>query len=343
MPPSRCPTPNSMPLLPSRVLTMPAAERPATGDVAAGERFFAGKGNCSSATWCGAKAASSGPISPIWRGNEGRRRSRGACGNRRERLESRFLGSSARWPDPARRSLRYESPFDLGVQRLTLRFTRSRRTAVAASLREPSTVPRRRQTTPDEMRDLLAYLTRLYCRSFSARNAGWDGGGCTSASRFDDIARAEAWRVAHLSRPTERQSAQPARPDQHEERRRGSRRNGPSRCPRLSGALQVTPVVVDGLMYVTAVNAVCALDARTGRQIWQYSAAADAGRSSEIAASGINRGVAVLGDRVFLQTDHAHLLALASTDRTASVGRRDGGLSSELRRRPARRSSSTIW
>jgi alcohol dehydrogenase (cytochrome c) len=28
------------------------------------------------------------------------------------------------------------------------------------------------------------------------------------------------------------------------------------------------------------------------------------------AAGGINRGVAVLGSRVFLQTDHAHLLAL---------------------------------
>ena len=34
-------------------------------------------------------------------------------------------------------------------------------------------------------------------------------------------------------------------------------------------ALQVTPVVVDGIMYVTAVNEARALDAQTGRQIWQ--------------------------------------------------------------------------
>ena len=53
-------------------------------------------------------------------------------------------------------------------------------------------------------------------------------------------------------------------------------------------------------MYVTAVNAACALDARTGRQIWQYSRPRTPGLVGD-AASGINRGVAVLGDRVFMQ------------------------------------------
>lgn len=75
------------------------------------------------------------------------------------------------------------------------------------------------------------------------------------------------------------------------------------------GALQTTPVVVDGVMYVTSVNEVYALDARTGREIWHFKRP----RTKELAgdaASGINRGVAVLGDRVFLATDHAHLLAL---------------------------------
>ena len=40
---------------------------------------------------------------------------------------------------------------------------------------------------------------------------------------------------------------------------------------RVRARLQVTPVVVDGVMYVTAANAVWALDARTGRQVWHYS------------------------------------------------------------------------
>ena len=71
----------------------------------------------------------------------------------------------------------------------------------------------------------------------------------------------------------------------------------------------MTPVVVEGLMYVTAANAVWALDARTGRQVWHYSRPRTSGLVGD-PASGINRGVAVLGDRVFLQTDHAHLIAL---------------------------------
>ena len=64
-------------------------------------------------------------------------------------------------------------------------------------------------------------------------------------------------------------------------------------------------------MYVTAVNEARALDARTGRQIWQYGQPQTPGLvPTGDPAAGINRGVAVLGDRVFLQTDHAHLLAL---------------------------------
>ncbi|MGH9592004.1 MAG: c-type cytochrome, partial [Bryobacteraceae bacterium] len=72
--------------------------------------------------------------------------------------------------------------------------------------------------------------------------------------------------------------------------------------------LEVTPLVIDGVMYVTAANSALALDARTGREIWRYSRPRHKGLVGD-AASGINRGVAVLGDRVFLVTDNAHLLA----------------------------------
>jgi alcohol dehydrogenase (cytochrome c) len=76
-------------------------------------------------------------------------------------------------------------------------------------------------------------------------------------------------------------------------------------------ALQMTPIVIDGVMYVAAVNEARALDARTGRQIWQFARPQTAGLvPTGDAARGINRGVAVLGNHVFLQTDHAHLLAL---------------------------------
>ena len=73
--------------------------------------------------------------------------------------------------------------------------------------------------------------------------------------------------------------------------------------------LESTPVVVDGVMYVTAVNAVYALDATSGRQLWNYKRAATPGLLGE-AAGGANRGVVVEGERLFLLTDNAHLLAL---------------------------------
>ena len=74
--------------------------------------------------------------------------------------------------------------------------------------------------------------------------------------------------------------------------------------------LQVTPVVVDGVMYVTAANDVYALDAGSGRQIWNYRRPRTRGLSG-VAARGVNRGVAIAGERVFVTTDHAHLVALS--------------------------------
>ncbi|HEY5906466.1 MAG TPA: PQQ-binding-like beta-propeller repeat protein [Vicinamibacteria bacterium] len=73
-----------------------------------------------------------------------------------------------------------------------------------------------------------------------------------------------------------------------------------------AGRLQVTPVVAGGIMYVTAPNQCYALDAGTGRQIWVYKRPTTKG----VSGGNANRGVGVAGDRVFMVTDHAHLLAL---------------------------------
>jgi alcohol dehydrogenase (cytochrome c) len=73
--------------------------------------------------------------------------------------------------------------------------------------------------------------------------------------------------------------------------------------------LQVTPVVVNGVMYVTAANECYALDAGAGREIWHYRRPRTKGLVGN-AAGGINRGVAVAGDRLFMVTDHAHVIAL---------------------------------
>jgi len=74
--------------------------------------------------------------------------------------------------------------------------------------------------------------------------------------------------------------------------------------------LQATPLVSGGVMYVTAPNQVCAVDARTGREIWCYSRPRNTTGISGDAAKGANRGVAILGDGVYFTTDNAHLICL---------------------------------
>ena len=75
---------------------------------------------------------------------------------------------------------------------------------------------------------------------------------------------------------------------------------------------QTTPVVVDGVMYVTEANECFALDAGSGRQIWHYQRGRTPGVQGG-GAQGVNRGVAVAADRVFMATDNAHLIALNRT------------------------------
>ena len=73
-----------------------------------------------------------------------------------------------------------------------------------------------------------------------------------------------------------------------------------------AGGLQGTPVVVDGIMYVTAPNECIALDAGSGRQIWHFQRP----RTQGVVQGHANRGAVVAGDRVFMMTDNAHVIAL---------------------------------
>jgi alcohol dehydrogenase (cytochrome c) len=65
--------------------------------------------------------------------------------------------------------------------------------------------------------------------------------------------------------------------------------------------LEGTPVVMDGVMYVTSANECYALDAGSGRQIWHYHRDRTKGLNG-IAGAGMNRGAAISGNRVFMAT-----------------------------------------
>ena len=76
-----------------------------------------------------------------------------------------------------------------------------------------------------------------------------------------------------------------------------------------SSRLEVTPVVVNGMMFVTAANDASALDARTGRVVWHHAWPVSEGLIDD-ASGHLNRGVAVWHNRVYMETDNAHLLCL---------------------------------
>ena len=73
--------------------------------------------------------------------------------------------------------------------------------------------------------------------------------------------------------------------------------------------LETVPLVVDGVMYATGPNQAMALDARTGTPIWLYKRPRTEGLVSD-PSLGTNRGVAVLGDKIYMVTDDARLIAL---------------------------------
>ena len=73
--------------------------------------------------------------------------------------------------------------------------------------------------------------------------------------------------------------------------------------------LETTPMVSEGIMYVTGPNQVYALNALTGAVIWRYSRPASPGLVGD-SKLGTNRGVAILRDKIFFVTDNAHLLGL---------------------------------
>src|SRR3984893_210687 len=76
-----------------------------------------------------------------------------------------------------------------------------------------------------------------------------------------------------------------------------------------SSRLEVTPVVAYGMMFVTASNDAFALDSRSGRVVWHHSRPNAEGLIDD-ASRHITRGVGLWRNRLYMETDNAHLLCL---------------------------------
>ena len=321
------------------VLRAPAADHPAAGDATAGERFFTGRGNCSSCHMVRGKGGILGPdLSDLARERripqiEQALREPGtranAVGRERDDAAQSYKAISLRMRDGrALRGLaKYESPFDLGVLSLDGAFHSIPRSEVAEISSEPSLMPRL-EATAEEHRDLLAYLTRLTAdRSPRATLPGTALAG--EGLRFDDVARPKAgeWPTYHGRLSGNRHSTL----DQINTTNVG--RLAPKwtfQVPGASGALQMTPSrrrrpdVRDGRE--CRLGARCAhgpsslalqppADVRAGRR---------SGKWDQSRCRGA-RGSCVPSDRS-CAPDRA-----PQDDGTAPVGCRDGRLSGSLR------------
>ena len=172
----------------------------------------------------------------------------------------------------------------------------------ATITREPGSIMPALKATPEQQRDLIAYLNDP-----TGAMGAIGAMGATGANDFNEILKPRPgdWPTYHGRLDGNRYSAHT----------QINTTNVGRLAVRWVYSLrgfdnETTPLVLDGIMYVSATNQVSALDATTGREIWRYSRPRTPGLVGD-AAIGFNRGVAVLGSRVFLVTDNAHLLAVS--------------------------------
>jgi PQQ-dependent dehydrogenase (methanol/ethanol family) len=282
----------------------PARESMPPGDPDAGQAFFFGTGGCAQCHMMNGRGGVTGPdLSDA-----------GSELTLAEMEQSLLKPAARRKPGfavatvrlrsgPAMRGfLRNESLYDLQLQGFDGRLYLLRRDEVAGIDREEASYMPALQAGETELRDLIAYLANPPATAPAGNSAELPG-----AIAWDRIAHPQLgdWPTYHGQLGGNRYSTLD----------RITPRNVGQLAPRWifpipnARHLEVTPIVVDGVMYVTNVNAAWALDAATGREIWHFERPRSKGLSGD-ASGGINRGVAVLGDRVFMVTDNAHLIAL---------------------------------
>lgn len=286
-----------------RSLNSTAAESGVPGDAATGREFFFGKGQCATCHMVRGRGTAMGPDLT----NVGRELTIAE-------LRESLLAPSARITpgydvisvevkngQPIRGFARGRTNFDIQLQELDGTFRSVPAERIEWVWTEKSLMPPL-QASATEMRDLVAYLAHAdtvepagiapprdttgvdFARIQNPKPGDWlTYNGSLSGNRYSPLDQINASNVGQLGLKW--------------------------MFPIDHFGLEATPVVADGVMYVTGPNTAIALDAQTGRQIWKYSRPRTPGLIGD-ASLGTNRGVAILGDKVFMTTDNAHLIAL---------------------------------
>jgi alcohol dehydrogenase (cytochrome c) len=270
-----------------------------TGDAAAGKRFFEGAGGC---TAC---HSASGDLAGVAARLEGLT------------LLQRMLYPAPRpgRPVPARATvtlpsggavsgtLAHRDEFTIAIVDAAGQYRSWDAQSVKAVVDNPLDAHARLldRYTDDQMHDVLAYLQTLRGASKAAPAAA---PGAPGAKELDPALLlnppADSWPTYHGDYSGRRHSP--------------LTQIAPANVRQLtlawafdtgqSGQIKATPILVNGVLYLSMPDAAWAVDARTGRQIWRYAYPPNAGFHIG------HRGVAVHGRSVFLTTPDAHLVSL---------------------------------
>ena len=303
-----------------------AAQGNVSGNATAGEQIFFGKGECGSCHMVSGRGRPIGPdLSNL--GNE----------ETADEIESALKNPSAdiapgyelvrvtlKDGSTLRGFARSRSNFDIRLEDLQGKLHLLQEGEIASIVEETQSAMPPVQASAEEFQDLLAYLCRLtgvkpgaldtqsssqasdidFNRILHPKPGDWlSYDGKLNANRYSDLAQINTANVRQLrvqwiyTVPLWRNIV-------------------PDTSYFVQNfayfGLEVTPLVADGVMYITGPGSAYALDAQSGREIWAYTRKRTATVVGD-AALGTNRGAAILGDKVFMTTDNAHMIALNRT------------------------------
>ena len=288
-----------------RSFSAPAADSHPPGDRDAGERYFFGDGGCFRCHMVFGRGKAAGPDLSMVGREMTLAEIEEAVRQPSARVKPGYQAADVQLRDgrKVRGFVRNESRYNIQLQDMEGRFHLLTHGEVASFRKASESLMKAPSCSGEQCRDLVAYLSSLTGSAVGRKGTPLEGEG---GPAFPQIARPKPgdWPSYHGDLTGNRHSPL-------QEITPANVKNLTLKWvfPINHNTLECTPVVVDGVMYVTGPNQVFAIDGRSGRTLWHFQRPMS-GESRGDPAKGTNRGVAVLRDRVFLVTDNAHLLAL---------------------------------
>src|SRR5215471_16182712 len=286
--------------------TVFATQQPAVNSVAAGEALFFGKAGCSGCHEVNGRGGTAGPdlsavgtksaddlLAKIRNPN-----TRGAATVIVKTREGREIQGVRRNEDTFTLQMEDASGQLHSLEKASLAELRTENRSLM-----PADYASR--LSADELRNLVAYLGTLKERDVNKTASATIPGGITYDRLRNSDAEPQNWmhywgnyQGTHYSALRQITTANVSRLQM----KWSVPLPGPSQ-------LETEPLVIDGIMYTSGQpGTVLALDAKSGRQIWRFTRERKVRNPNEI--NPFNRGVAVLGNRVFVGTLDAALVAI---------------------------------